>query len=238
MSVDRESSLSVKIVLIERLHNYTSLHIINVKQVSKLFEVEIKVIVSNPYEMQNKFVEKGGTYKTSLIHEDTYFNMPKGLRDFKQTDEALRIRKSIAYSKRNKEEDRVQKYFVAYKGKKLDTSTKTRKEIEFEIEDGVKMKELFKALGFQEVFTVEKERELYEFTFKNRHIEALIDYLPILKTHFIEVEYMAESAQELEQARAKLFEFLSQFGIKKEESITKSYLELIAEKFKKNRDTN
>ncbi len=128
------------------------------------------------------------------------------------------------------------KFFLSYKGKKIDTSTKTRQEIEFEIENGEKMKEIFRTLGFQEVFTVKKERELYEFTHKNYHIEALIDYLPILKTHFVEVEYMAKSEGELNDARDLLFDFLGFFGFKKEESITKSYLELIADKFKKKRN--
>ena len=44
-----------------------------------------------------------GVYKLSLLHEDTYFNMPKELRDFKKTDEALRIRKSIEFQKDNKD---------------------------------------------------------------------------------------------------------------------------------------
>jgi predicted adenylyl cyclase CyaB len=58
-----------------------------------MIEVEIKVQISDPTLIRKKFVENQGSYKFSLIHEDTYFNMPKGLRDFKQTDEALRLRK-------------------------------------------------------------------------------------------------------------------------------------------------
>ena len=60
------------------------------------------------------------------------------------------------------------------------------------IEDIKKMKKILEILGFQVVLTVKKERELYEFDFENYHIEALIDYLPILEQYFIEVEYLSD----------------------------------------------
>ena len=65
-----------------------------------MIEVEIKVKISDPNLMRKKFKENNGIYKLSLDHEDTYFNMPKGLRDFRQTDEALRLRKSIEFDKK------------------------------------------------------------------------------------------------------------------------------------------
>jgi adenylate cyclase class 2 len=88
-------------------------------------------------------------------------------------------------------------------------------------------------LGFREVFTVIKERELYDFTFQDTRIEALIDYLPILEQYFIEVEILAESINNVETAKEILFQFLEDFGIKKEESIRTSYLELLMNKLKK-----
>ena len=165
-----------------------------------------------------------------MIHEDTYYNMPKGLRDFKQTDEALRLRKSSRFDKSNHEDIQDIEYFIAYKGRKIDTLTKTREEIDIKIEDIKKMKDILELLGFQEVLTVKKEREYYAFNFKNYHIDALIDYLPILKQHFIEVEYLAKSYEEIEDSKQVLFDFLSIFDIKPGESIIKSYLELILEK--------
>ena len=198
-----------------------------------MIEVEIKVKISDPNQMRERFEENKGIYKISLHHEDIYFNMPKGLRDFKQTDEALRLRKSIDFNKVNPEKTQKTNYFLTYKGKKLDKTTKTREEIEIRISEIEEMKNLLKMLGFQEVFTVIKERELYEFLFKDVRIEALIDYLPILKQSFVEVELMTESYEDIEKSRKLLFQFLEKFGIKKEKSIRKSYLELIAEKLKK-----
>ena len=199
-----------------------------------MIEVEIKVRISNHELIRKKFEENNGIYKISLLHEDTYFNLPKGLRDFKKTDEALRLRKSVEFNKNDETKKQVINHFITYKGKKMDLSTKTRKELDIKIEDIENMKLLLEELGFQEIFTVKKERELYEFEFKNYYIEALIDYLPILDQHFLEVEFLLDSPKNLKDSTVVLFDFLSLFGIKKEESIRKSYLELIAEKLKGN----
>ena len=195
-----------------------------------MIEIEIKVKISDPNLIRKKFDNIKGVYKLSLHHEDYYFNMPKGLRDFKQTDEALRLRKSIEFNRDNKTMAQKINYFMTYKGKRIDTTTKTREEIEVKIYEIEDMKNLLKLLGFREVFTVVKERELYEFKFKKTKIEALIDYIPILKQHFIEVELITESYEDVDENKELLFQFLENFGIKKQESVIMSYLELIANK--------
>ncbi len=197
-----------------------------------MIEVEIKVKISDPDLMRKNFKENNGIYNLSLDHEDTYFNMPKGLRDFKQTDEALRLRKSIEFKRDDKAKAQKINYFITYKGKKIDKSTKTREEIEVKIDEIEDMKTLLKLLGFREVFTVVKKRELYDFMFNDSKIEALIDYIPILEQHFVEVELITESLDNVEKSKDILFQFLNKFGIKKQESIRKSYLELISDKFK------
>lgn len=194
-----------------------------------MIEVEIKVKISDPDKMREKFVKNGGKYTKSLHHEDTYFNMPKGLRNFRETDEALRVRKSTEFHIDRKEPANDPRYFITYKGKKIDTITKSRREMEVEIEDGDTMREIFRNLGFREVFTVKKERKLFDFIHKGNKIEALIDYLPRLDQHFIEVEYLTDSEEKISEARDFLFDFLKLLDINKEESITKSYLELIAD---------
>ena len=198
-----------------------------------MIEVEIKVKIADPNLLRKKFKNLNGVYKLSLHHEDVYFNMPKGLRDFKKTDEALRLRKSIEFNRDNTTNIQKINHFITYKGKKIDKTTKTREEIEVKIDEIEDMKNLLKILGFREVFTVIKERELYDFTFQDTRIEALIDYLPILKQYFIEVEILAESINNVETAKEILFQFLEDFGIKKEESIRTSYLELVMNKLKK-----
>jgi adenylate cyclase class 2 len=192
-----------------------------------MFEVEIKVLIPNPARLKEKFKENQGVYEFSLIHEDTYYNMPKGLRDFKQTDEALRLRKSIKFNKKNPRKGQEIEYYLTYKGKKLDKITKTRKELDIRIDNLDKAKEILNLLGFQKVLRVQKDRDLYKFEFKNYEIEALIDYLPNLKKFFLEVEVLSSTEEQIGESRNILFEFLSLFGISKDDSIKKSYLELI-----------
>ena len=197
-----------------------------------MLEVEIKVKITDPQSIRAKFEENNGIYKISFIHEDTYFNMPQGLRDFRKTDEALRIRKSIESNNNIHQQVRKTNYFITYKGKRIDKTTKTRNELEVKLEDGEQLKEILRILGFKEIFTVKKERDMYEFDFKGQLIEALIDYIPLLKEYFIEVEIVSETADELDKSREILFEFLSLFNIEKGDSIRKSYLELIADRFR------
>ena len=194
-----------------------------------MIETEIKVKIENPEEIKKKISELNGIYKLSLHHEDIYFNMPDGLRDFQITDEALRIRSSKEYNNNFKENSTKVSNYITYKGKKLDKLTKTRNEIEVQIDDNSSMKEILLALGFKEVLTIVKERALYEIPFKDRIIEVLIDYIPVLAKNFMELELIVESTQ-VSNARMILFSLLEEFGFKETDSIRKSYLELIIEK--------
>ncbi|MFW9783717.1 MAG: class IV adenylate cyclase [Candidatus Heimdallarchaeota archaeon] len=195
-----------------------------------MIEVEIKVANYNPDLLYNKITELNGKYIISLNHEDTYFNMPKGLRDFKKTDEALRLREAIEFNKNKDEKPYLKKFYITYKGKRIDQTTKTREEIETEIKDIRSMRNLLSHLGFKEILTVKKERELYEFWFKNKKIDLLLDYLPILNQNFIEAEIQIEDKIEMIKSKDLIFDFLKQFGITEEDSIRDSYLELIAKK--------
>ena len=146
------------------------------------------------------------------------------------TDEALRLRKSVEFKPSNENVKQKINYYLTYKGKKLDTSTKTREEIDLSVESFEKMRRILKILGFQEIMTVRKERELYNFDFRGYNILALIDFLPILNQYFIEVEYLAGSKDQIEVSQEVLFDFLHNFEIQKEDSIKKSYLELVMDK--------
>jgi len=196
-----------------------------------MIEVEIKIQIQNPERIKELFDNENGTYQFSLLHEDTYYNMPTELRDFKKSDEALRVRKSEKFNKKQQEK-KTEHYYITYKGAKLDSKTKTRRELETLVKDGEILKNILDALGFREVLTVKKERELYKFMYKDKSIEVLLDYLPILDQFFIEAELLVESETKINQARDLLFSFLKCFNIKQSDSIRKSYLELIIENLK------
>jgi len=194
-----------------------------------MYEVEIKVRIQDLEELRDIIRFNGGSYKISLLHEDTYFNMPKELRDFKNTDEAIRLRKSEEFDKNDDDILLKSKCYLTYKGKKIDSNTKTRQEIEVKVDNFDNMKEILKVLDFQEIITMQKERELFELLYQDEKIEILLDYIPLLHQYFIELEMVVSSPQEIDDARVILFELLERFNINKDDSIRKSYLELIVE---------
>ena len=194
-----------------------------------MYEVEIKVRIQDLEEVRDIIRINGGSYKISLLHEDTYFNMPKELRDFKNTDEAIRLRKSEEFDKNDDAILLKSKCYLTYKGKKLDFNTKSRQEIEVKVDNFDNMKDILNVLGFQEVLSIQKERELFELLYQDEKIEILLDFIPLLNQYFMELEMVVSLPQEIDQARGILFELLERFNVNKNDSIRKSYLELIVE---------
>ncbi|USG99990.1 class IV adenylate cyclase [Thermococcus argininiproducens] len=148
------------------------------------------------------------------IHEDIYFNHP--CRDFSKTDEALRVRIK-----------RFNGHFEAlltYKGPKIDELSKTRKEIEVNIDNVETYIELLHALGFKEVLTVKKTREKY---YIEKGVTITLDEIEGLGK-FVEIEKLAKDEKEVEKEVKRLLSILKSLGIERFER--KSYLELLMEK--------
>lgn len=115
------------------------------------FEVEIKARCKSRKSIIKLLNCKKALRIKKLTEEDTYFNHPA--KDFKDTDEALRLRLS---------EGRA---ILTYKGPKLakssKVSAKARTELETEIGDCEVAAHILSALGFTASGKVFKERELY-----------------------------------------------------------------------------
>src|SRR5262245_15405794 len=84
------------------------------------YEVEQKHRVTDKAALIARLQERGAILDEPIEQSDQYFTHP--CRDFATTDEALRIRVV------------GDKSFVTYKGPKLDTTTKTRREIELPLD--------------------------------------------------------------------------------------------------------
>jgi len=172
-----------------------------------MIEVEIKVRIKNKDEIAERLKKLGFKFIKRKFQEDIYFN---GIdRDFRKTDEALRIR----------DEDGT--YYVTYKGPKIDKVSKTREEIEVKIDDKEKMRLIFKKLGFKEVRPIRKVREIY----KKEDITASIDDVEGLGL-FLELEKNIYNINEKDEALKELMETLKALNISKDNTIRKSYLEL------------
>ncbi len=131
--------------------------------------------------------------------KDVYYSSP--IRDFKETDEALRIRYT------------GDKSILTYKGPKLDKISKSREE--FEAVTSGEIEEILYKLGYTKVLSVRKKRKIYgykDFLISIDDVENLGEY--------IEVELKSENLNDIKRIE-NLFESLFLVGERR------SYLELL-----------
>ncbi len=89
---------------------------------AETFEVELKFSIPDADDMTLQLLARGARRGGIVEQSDLYFQHPS--RDFRQTHEALRLRKT---------RDGVR---ITYKGPIIDTRTKTRREIELPVGRG------------------------------------------------------------------------------------------------------
>ena len=178
-----------------------------------MIEVEVKAKIESFDEMRKKLDEIGAVKVKTEHQEDRYFNSP--VKDFAETDEALRIRETRSDEKHN--------LFITYKGPKIDAKSKTREEVEMEIEDADKCSKIFENLGFKEVRTVVKDREYYKY----ENYEISLDDVHGLEP-YMEIEISLEDNCDYTEAQNSIFELFEKLGITDGFERT-SYLELLEE---------
>ena len=177
-----------------------------------MVEVELKVEVKDPQRLEQLLKSLGARFEGEVQQLDIYYSAPH--RDFKLTDEALRLRRSSHRGLATEE------CYLTYKGPKLDALSKSREELTVRVEGWEEAQSLLQSLGFIEVGRVSKLRRGYrlaDFVLSLDQVEGL--------GNFLEVETRAEGGydQILEQA----FELLKKLGFSQHEVIRESYLELL-----------
>lgn len=181
-----------------------------------MLEIEVKYRVEDFAEVEVRLRSLGLTDPRERRDVDRYFNAPD--RDFAQTDEALRLR-CIANSNR-----------LTYKGPKLDKVTKTRVEIEAPLADGADaaatFAQLLVALGYREVATVAKRRQVYHTHRAGFAVEICLDHVDDLGC-FAEVEIVAPE-EKMENAKAVVQEMAAELGLRNSER--RSYLTMLLAK--------
>ena len=176
-----------------------------------MIEVEVKVSVEDPKQMERSIIELGATPIGIDVQADTYYNASHC--DFGKTDEALRIRV---------QDDQA---FLTYKGPKMDDVSKTRKEIQVEIQDTESMGNILTSLGFSPVAIVTKKRK----NFRIGDFYISLDEVRDLG-HFMEVEITMKEPRNYREKVESIFKFMAKLDIKRESTIRKSYLEMMLEK--------
>ena len=177
------------------------------------YEVERKFAVADLAALAARLAALGGSVSPPRSEIDHYFAHPA--RDFAASDEALRVRRTD------------QGNYVTYKGPKVDTTTKTRREIELPLwsQEGkvAALERLLEALGFTPVAEVCKYRRKAIIPWQGRRVEAALDDVAEVGT-FVELELVAED-DEVDAARACIGSLAEHLGLSGGER--RSYLELL-----------
>ncbi|RAP52363.1 MAG: hypothetical protein BZ137_08760 [Methanosphaera sp. rholeuAM130] len=176
-----------------------------------MIEIEIKAKIKDKNDALTKIKSLGAAYSHSEEQEDIYFNAPD--KDYRETDEALRIRLIPT-------QDGIKK-ILTYKGPKIDSKSKTRKEIEVEIDDLDKMTDILIALGFKPSAIVSKVRRIFyynEYTITLDKLEKI--------GYFMEIECVSDDEEDIEQIRDNIMELFKKMDITNGFE-RRSYLELL-----------
>ena len=176
------------------------------------FEVEQKYRVENTEALLRRFAVIGVTLGTPLEQVDTYYRHPA--RDYRQTDEALRIRKTEAGSA------------ITYKGTRLDRTTKTRRELELPLPEtcgGGEFAQLLEALGFSVAAQVRKRRRHGQLVSEGFPLHIVLDEVEQLG-RFTELEIVT-SEDQLASAKRAIGQMAERLELVNPER--RSYLELL-----------
>jgi len=181
-----------------------------------LYEVEQKFPVDGFCSILAQFKERAIVIGDAVEQHDRYYAHPA--RDFSVTDEALRIRQMGNQS------------WMAYKGPRMDTGSKTRREIEIELSSGVSTMEEFDQLlllvGFKHAGSVVKKRRAGRIPVPGWDVSVVLDEVVSLGS-FVELETIVRQ-ERLEDAEWMIHELAAEFGLFQAQRA--SYLELVLAK--------
>jgi adenylate cyclase class 2 len=175
-----------------------------------MYEVELKVRADHD-PVRERLAELDAEPRGIVEQVDTYYDHP--VRDFAETDEALRIRRET-----HEDESTAR---VTYKGPLVEEASKTREEWETGVDDGETMADILDELGFAPAATVEKIRERFAYdgyTVTLDNVTGLGEY--------VEVETEAEE-ESIDSAREGAIHLLQDLGLDADEQVRTSYLGLL-----------
>ncbi|NLA95518.1 MAG: class IV adenylate cyclase [Clostridiaceae bacterium] len=189
-----------------------------------MLEIELKARLE-PQRIPHLKERLGAEFslRRTLEERDIYYQAPD--RDFKETDEALRVR-----NRRQGLEEVTA--LLTYKGPKIDDLSNTRVELETEVGDADKIQAMLTALGYTVILTVDKKRSEYQGKGKNEKITLCLDQVEGLG-HFVELEYIAPDDlpdEERESIRDRLLSLMADLGVPRRNLTRKSYLELLIQR--------
>lgn len=183
-----------------------------------MIEVEVKLPIPDPEGVKNRILEAGFKEQRFIEERDTYFDNARG--DIRANGEALRVRETKDCRTGKKQAQ------INYKGKKLDTQTMTRRELETGVEDGAVCREILQAIGYSPAEPeVIKNRTMLQKDF----ITACLDNVRGLGD-FLELEILVESEEKKDAALGQIKDILNSLGYQVSDTVQTSYLSMLQRK--------
>jgi adenylate cyclase, class 2 len=151
-------------------------------------EAECKFRVQDAAAVRKRLNELNAVFVRQEVHRDTYLRHPS--RDFRATDEALRIREVDGEP------------FITYKGPRLAGPIKIRPEIELPLVHGTveEWLKIWGHLGFVVALMVPKTREVYTLEHNRTMVTITLDHVEPIG-FFAEIERIVHSADEIAKAQ-------------------------------------
>lgn len=180
-------------------------------------EIELKAQYdsSKRPDLEQYLKEQGFQEVCSFNQQDEYFNHPE--RDFRITDEALRLR-------REQHAGKAAYCCLTYKGPNASGIGQSRRELETRVKDEQKMRQILQALGFHSVAEVKKRRKEY----KKEDLTVCLDELDGLGS-YVEIEVVLPETETGSDSDTenRLREFLSELSFIRPVIEPLTYLELV-----------
>ena len=180
-----------------------------------MIEVEVKLPVADLAGIKTELLEKGFRETASIQERDTYFDNWKG--EIRANDKALRVRET---KDRMTGKSRAQ---INFKGKKLDTCTMTREELETGVEDGEVCRNILQAIGYLPADPeVIKDRTVL----RKEPVTVCLDRVHGLG-EFLELEILADSEEKKDAALGQIEKILNSLGYQISDTVQMSYLSML-----------
>jgi adenylate cyclase class 2 len=176
-----------------------------------MLEIEAKVRVENLDAIATKLRRIGATFLHTVREQDLYFNSSDG--KLLKSNCGLRLR--IRQYQKSKAKSQI---FLTYKGPTGKSAFKSRQEIQVLVGDFNIMKNILLSLGYKELITVRKTRQLWQLG----KCEICLDKVRGLGT-FIEVEGPKDKT---------ISAVLDKLGLDKNNHISTGYARMTAKKKK------
>ena len=183
-----------------------------------MIEVEVKLPIPDPEGVKNRILEAGFKEQRFIEERDTYFDNARG--DIRANGEALRVRETKDCRTGKKQAQ------INYKGKKLDTQTMTRRELETGVEDGAVCREILQAIGYS---PAEPEVIKIRTMLQKDSVTACLDNVRGLGD-FLELEILVEREEKKDTALGQIKDILNSLGYQVSDTVQTSYLSMLQRK--------